>query len=280
MRVGCAEATAVAALGLWLASGCGGSETHETVIDGGCGPGTRLDPDTQLCVVDEADAGGEAGTAGSGGNTAGDASVPDTSSAGMGGGGQSGAAGAGTSGSAGSAGAGPTVWVDDECSSYKSEKVLSQADPNCPDYDPQGVCALGAAAYEIEPLTVADFDAVGELIVRTPSNPGSMPQCEDGCAGPGTISWLRIPIDIPTPVEDPDVIVVEHVGVGGNQTGEPWRVVYGYEESGSEVCSSLKPSDCVEIRTAQVVIQIETDVPDAPAREFRLTYQDAGGICP
>lgn len=270
-----------------LATGCGGDAGSETVIVDRCGPGTILDRSANLCVpLNDVDSGasgaggGASGSGGSGASTGGDASGGESGAAGTGMGGDAGAAGAGQAGAAASGGSGATGWVDDDCGSYAPDTLLSQADSHCPNYDPQGVCAMSTTLLDMAPLHLADFEATGELIVRTPSNPGSKPQCEAECTGPGAIAKVRIPIQIGTQFSDPDVITIDHVGLGGNQTGDPWRIVYAYQEAdGSDGCSTPKPSDCQELRATQVVISLETDDPNAPAREFRLMYKDAGGFC-
>jgi sulfatase-modifying factor enzyme 1 len=98
---------AVAGSAWWVGVGCGGEETHETVVNGGCGPGTTMNSDGLCVPLDSPDAGtggagggsggsgGEDASAGSGGGDAGTGG-----SAGLGGGGGS----AGESGSGGNGG--------------------------------------------------------------------------------------------------------------------------------------------------------------------------------
>jgi hypothetical protein len=288
----------MAAIGLFGAAGiaaCGSDEPTQTVIQSGCGPGTTMDPSTNLCIpLNDVDS-GVGGTSGSGGTTAADAAAGSGGQSGGGSGGTAGTGGtgstggdagagqAGAGGAAGSSGAagaaGGTVWTDDDCGDYNGS--ISQGDTTCGSYyNPVGVCAAGVPVFiDMEPLHADDFAYPSSgLYLRTPSRPGSKPECAVGCAGPGTVAQIRIPIDIPD-FNDPDVIVVDHIGSGGDHTGDPWRVVYSRVIPGPDSCNGPTPADCTEIWPTQITIFIETDDPNAPARVFRIRHEDTGGAC-
>jgi hypothetical protein len=88
---------AVAGSAWWVGVGCGGEETHETVVNGGCGQGTTMNSDGLCVPLDSLDA----GTGGTGGGSGG--SGGEDASAGSGG------SDAGTGGTAGLGGGGGTA---------------------------------------------------------------------------------------------------------------------------------------------------------------------------
>ena len=262
---------------------CGGDTTTNNY--GTCGPGTRMDPDLNACVPVEPD-GGTSGTGGSAGGatggTGGGAGASGGASGAGAGAGEGGAAGVGAAaGQDGDAGldAKPEPHPDDDACLDGVVYVVN-GDKACGTYNPAGVCSEAEPeVIELPPLGEEDLTpqdawdpSTGGVWVRTPSRPGTKWACGEGCSRPGTVAQIRIPVRTDTPYSFPVYVVHEDA----QNPMAPWYIT---TEGLGVSCSNDHTEDCSYTDVEQQDILIETDDPDAPARNFHIFYYPNLGPC-
>jgi hypothetical protein len=260
--------------GLLGAPGCAGDTTNNFAA---CGPGTRHDPDLNACVPIDGDA--AAGSGGAAGNSG---------AAGM-----SGSAGTGQAGSAGVGGFLPDAGDasqqedapapdpnDDAC--LTTGVFIVNGDKACGTYNPVGVCSgTEPNTIELPELTEEDIaladpwdPTTGGVWVRTPSHPGANAACGDGCSRPGTIARIRIPIRH-VGYSKPLIVVVAHEDETNSHS--PWHIS---EAVINEYCSNEADYECWDSPVTESNFLIETEDPEAPARNFHIfAYAKYPGAC-
>ncbi len=232
------------AFAVLLVSACGGDEAESGPT---CGAGTL--EKNKVCVP------------ATGGTSGGDASDEDTAMPG----GAGGTAGEAADGApADSADGDDAQPLDDPC---PTTPVLLNCASDCS--GPSSACSTAGVTCGKNATSVSAKEHKSfPWVVRTPSHPGTDPNCQGLCSsGPAPVYGLSVDIGVP-----PDFVYDLRVTVGA-----PWRV---FLSDLPEFCLAGSTAGCVIGQGTSVSVHLVTDDPNAPARNALIERVPKPATCP